>query len=306
MLLERIRRIGPSLGGVFSYGDLSNLIGGGSELQNKRVMKRLVRAGVLFKVRRGLYATPEADLWVLGGRMEKGAYVSLDSVLARGLMVGSVPERSVSLVSTRPGRRTFETPLGIVRFFSIQPGLVFGAERRPDGVAVADREKAYLDLLYYYTKGARFVFDPLSEVDRSGLDRGRLKRYLKKYKNPKFIRFVKNQLQDLYKRKMPKPTRKILSHSKRKIQEVAVSFDGRRLLFLFENGKGHSIPRERLPGDDRTPITHVQIFDHRGAVAIAQASGHQYNLPWDSIKYYAAGGKPKSKLPTNRFITFSQ
>ena len=33
-----------------------------------------------------------------------------------------------------------------------------------NGVRVADNEKAYLDLLYFYMKGARYVFDPLHEV----------------------------------------------------------------------------------------------------------------------------------------------
>lgn len=196
VLLERIQRIGPTLGGVFSYGDLFNLIGAESGQQNKRTIKKLVKERVLFKVQRGLYTTKDPDLWALGGRIQEGAYVSMDSVLARNLLTGTVPQRSASFIYTGLGRRIVETPFGVLRFFSIKPDLVFGTARLTTGVIVADNEKAYLDLLYYYLRGARFVFDPLTEVDRSRLGLKKLRRYLKRYRNPKFVKFVKGRLHE--------------------------------------------------------------------------------------------------------------
>lgn len=196
ILLERIQKIGPTLGGVFSYGDLCNLIGSGSEQQNKRTIKRLIKEGVLFKIRRGFYVTREPDLWQLGGRLQKDAYVSMDSVLSKNLLIGTVPQRSVSLVYPGAGRRVLETPAGIIRFFSIKRSLIFGTNRQANGVSVADSEKAYLDLLYYYSKGARFVVDPLREVNTAKLDRLKISKYLKKYRNPRFVAFVKGSLKD--------------------------------------------------------------------------------------------------------------
>jgi len=64
-------------------------------------------------------------------------------------------------------------------------------------------------------------------------------------------------------------------------------------VFIFQNGEGYSILRTSLPGDDGTPVTSLQIFDHQGAVSIGQASGSVYDLPWDSIKYYASGRKQR-------------
>lgn len=90
------------------------------------------------------------------------------------------------------------------------------------------------------------------------------------------------------------PARKIETGSGKKIEEVSLSMDGRRLIFLFENGEGYAVPRKSLPGDDGTPIISLQIFDHRGAVSISQASGTTYDLPWDSIKHYARGGKQRT------------
>ncbi len=192
--LERIGRLGLQQGGVFSYADLFNLLAAGSELQNKRIIKRLVREKVLRKVQRGFYTAGPVDSWVLAARLKPGAYVSMDSVLAKNGLVGTIPERSVSAV--RPGRigASLETPEGTLRYFGIQPNLAFGFSSRSDGVPVADSEKAFLDLLYYYQKGARFVFDPRSEVNVRKLDRKRLKKYLKSYRNPKFLKFVEGVL----------------------------------------------------------------------------------------------------------------
>ncbi len=92
------------------------------------------------------------------------------------------------------------------------------------------------------------------------------------------------------------PARKISPQSERRIEEVSLSMDGKRLVFIFENGEGFSISRKDLPGDDGTPIISIEIFDHRGAVSLCQSSGHSYDLPWDSIKHYARGGRQKKLL----------
>lgn len=90
------------------------------------------------------------------------------------------------------------------------------------------------------------------------------------------------------------PARKIETGSEKKIDEVSLSMDGRRLIFIFENGEGYAVPRKALPGDDGSSVVALQIFDHKGAVSVSQASGATYDLPWDSIKHYARGGKQRS------------
>jgi hypothetical protein len=61
-------------------------------------------------------------------------------------------------------------------------------------VAVADNEKAYLDLLYYYMRGYRFNIDPFIDVNVSKLDKKKYFSYLKKYKNPKFVKFAERMV----------------------------------------------------------------------------------------------------------------
>ena len=89
------------------------------------------------------------------------------------------------------------------------------------------------------------------------------------------------------------PARKFNPGAECRIVEVTLSLDGRRLVFVFESGEGYSVLRNHLPGDDGSPIVSIQIFDHQGAVSITQAGGVVYDLPWDSIKYYAGGGRQK-------------
>ena len=79
-----------------------------------------------------------------------------------------------------------------------------------------------------------------------------------------------------------------------KIEVVSLSFDGKNLIFLFSDGQGAKVPRSRLPFDDATPISSIEIYDHGYAAAVRQASGSMYDLPLDSIKHYARGGKRKS------------
>lgn len=178
-----------SQGGVFRLSDLANLFLERSRLSALRTIKRLTQAGVLIKIQRGLYVTPQFNPWLLSQVIAPQSYVSMDSILARNGLIGTVPEYSLSVVDTRRGRK-LAIPNGTIRFFSIQPDLCFGIEYER-AIRVANSEKAFLDLLYFYTKGHRFVIDPRTEVDVSKLDRMRLERYLKRYNNPKFIQFVK-------------------------------------------------------------------------------------------------------------------
>lgn len=79
--------------------------------------------------------------------------------------------------------------------------------------------------------------------------------------------------------------------SEKRLIEVCLSGDGKKVVCLFENGQGFRMQRDKLPFDDGSPITSVEIFDHNQAVAIHQASGNSYDLPGDSIKHYARGGR---------------
>lgn len=194
-ILERIASFSKVMGGVYLQSDLTNLICLRSRLATARLLNRLVNAGVVLRVQRGIYRTKEFDLWQLAGRIVPKSYVSMDSVLARNGLIGSVPEFSLSAVHTGRGR-TIKTGPWRIRFHSISKDLFFGFQSNTKGVRVADSEKAFLDMLYFYTKGVRFVIDPLQEIDISKLNRQKIFQYLTQYKNPKFVKFVKGVLDE--------------------------------------------------------------------------------------------------------------
>ncbi|MHC4873169.1 MAG: hypothetical protein ACYTFY_15105, partial [Planctomycetota bacterium] len=58
------------------------------------------------------------------------------------------------------------------------------------GVKKAQPEKAFLDCLYYYQSGKKYFFNIFEDINISLLNEKRLFSFLKKYKNPKFRRFV--------------------------------------------------------------------------------------------------------------------
>ncbi len=193
--VKKIQKIAPDLRGVFTFSDLWILTGSKSSDRTAKAASRLVRNKVLFKIRRNIYATEDADLWVLASSLKKSAYVSMDSVLARNGLIGTVPAYSVSLAYPGPPQ-AIKTPLGLLRFFKIKRDLIFGTQRTEFGATIADSEKAYLDLLYYYAKGARFVIDPLTDVDLWKLDLKKLRKYLRSYNNPKFVAFVEGLIRE--------------------------------------------------------------------------------------------------------------
>lgn len=193
VVVERLMELTAQMGGVFSVSDLSSMIAGGSKLHNQRMIKRLVDAGIISRVLKGLYVTKNCDLWTLSARISESSYVSMDSALARSGLTGSVPQRSLSVVYTGK-KRTIKIPSGAVCFYSISRDLFFGSSRLVSGVNIADPEKAYIDMLYFYVKGASFLIDPLRDVSVERLNKKKLFTYLKRYKNPKFVKFVKGTL----------------------------------------------------------------------------------------------------------------
>lgn len=188
-IVREIERLGPQLGGVFSSSDLANLIGGGSDLKNARAMQRLVREGILLRVRKGIYVAPTFDPWTLASHLAPRSYITMESVLAKKGLIGTMPSGLVSAAHTaRP--RTFEVAGVRIAIHSISKELLFGIKPLPSGVRAADPEKAFLDLLYFYQKGTRSPIDPLREVRIGALNRRRVQGYLKRYRNPKFVAFA--------------------------------------------------------------------------------------------------------------------
>lgn len=189
-LIEKFRK---DLGGVFNTSDLYHITGHVSPVSNQKAINRFIKAGVLVRVKRDIYVTKKFDLWKLASKIQRNSYISLHAALAKNGLTGTLSYKQVDLVTTGP-KRIIKFDNYIIRIFSISKKLFFGFEKTNAGLNVANNEKAFIDLLYYHNRGNKFAIDPLQEVDMETLNKKVLLNYLKRYQNPKFVKFVKGVL----------------------------------------------------------------------------------------------------------------
>lgn len=183
-----VQKWAGELDGVFTIADLKVALDENAEATLYRVLADLTRSGVLMKVKRGIYATPEASLTTISSRIEPKSYVSTGTVLARRALIGSIPARKVQAVKVgRP--RVYRCGLGIIEHLSISPRLYFGFNA-VNGQQVATPEKAFLDVCYFAYRGHRFSFDPGTDVNLADLDFDTIDGYLQSY-DSRFVSFFR-------------------------------------------------------------------------------------------------------------------
>ncbi len=192
-LVEKVGNSAAALGGVFTYSDFFNMLPLETERKIQRFTARLINKGIITKVKRGVYAVKNPDLWVLASRISPKGYISGDNILAKNGLTGTIPAKRVIIVSPLP-RRVYESPFGSVYSLQIKKELMFGFTSREKGVRVADNEKAFLDLVYFYQRGMRFVASPYEGIDLWKLDKKKLAKYLTAYRDKKFTNFVERIL----------------------------------------------------------------------------------------------------------------
>ena len=180
------------MGGVYSQSDLKNLLNETNPLSLFRRIKPLEQEGVLRRFIRGYYVARSFDPYILCRRIYPNAYISLTTVLAQKLMIGQVPSKTVYAVKTGK-KRVFSAVGYTIIYFGIAPCLLFGYDEK-NGIKTATPEKAFLDTLYFHQKGVRFTFDIYQDLDISKLNRRTIISMLKRYKNPRFVNFVKGYL----------------------------------------------------------------------------------------------------------------
>ena len=185
-----LNKFADDLNGVFSVKDLEVLYSKNplSKLQSQRKIKSLVENKELIKIKRGVYAKPNASLLDIVKRINPDSYISTGYVLAKNTLIGSVPEKKIQAIKLgRP--RIFKSELGTIEFLSIKKDLFFGY-KKINNINIALPEKAFLDVCYYYFKGKKFSFNIQSDIDFENLDFKLIEEYLKKY-DIKFINFFK-------------------------------------------------------------------------------------------------------------------
>lgn len=187
-----LQRLGPEQRGIFSKGDLQTAFAEPHSAAFVRRVNVLMDHGVLRRFCRGWYVAEEFDLATLSQRLAPESYISFSTVLAEHLIIGPNPAGRIVAVKTGRPRRYSNDEFAI-EHVSAAEDLIFGFSTT-DGVRYADAEKAFIDTLYFHLRGRRFPFDIYSDMATHRLDQAKIRKYLGKYRNPKFVTFVEGVL----------------------------------------------------------------------------------------------------------------
>jgi predicted transcriptional regulator of viral defense system len=157
----------------FTPSDLEKILG------QKRpalyvTLNRLVKYGVLLRLRRGVYqvALQRPDLARIANQLVYPSYLSFESALSRYGILSQVPY----VLTFATSQRSRQINLGEteVEYRQLKRELFFGYTLE-QGLQVAEPEKALLDQLYMVSRGLSSL--ALDELDVSSLDRERLQVY---------------------------------------------------------------------------------------------------------------------------------
>jgi len=177
--LKKVIESSDDMDGVFTLSDVRVLFAQDSIATQFRKLEALTDSGEFIKVKRGLYARPDADLSKISQRIDPESILSLGTVLAEEGLIGTVPMRRAWAVHAgRP--RQYSCELGRIEFLRMAPELLIGWEWK-QGCRRALPEKAYLDAWYYQYKGRTLPFDLLEDVDVGRLDATSLSTLLEVY-----------------------------------------------------------------------------------------------------------------------------
>jgi predicted transcriptional regulator of viral defense system len=150
---------------VFHTNDLANLWG----IKNKNTLyttlKRYTKAGLIFRVYKGLYSIKPAgkiDPYLLGVKaLHKFAYISTETVLSKaGIILQDI--QYITIISSESKKFS----IGGVNYRSRQLNDKFLFQTNginiKDGINVADVERAVADILYFHPN---FYLDNPNQVD---------------------------------------------------------------------------------------------------------------------------------------------
>lgn len=164
----------------FTVGDLEKVLG----LERKSLLvalSRLVKAGVLIRIKRNMYTvfTGNYDLERIVNERYHPSYVSFETALSHYGILSQMPF-TITLATLRPSRK-MRVGNSEVEYSHLKEDLFFGYKIE-NGKYIAEPEKALLDQLYMASRGRRVI--NIEELDLRDIDREKLNEYAKKF--PKY------------------------------------------------------------------------------------------------------------------------
>lgn len=141
-------------------------------------LNRLVKSGVIIRLKRGVYVAEfqSLELEKTANELYYPSYLSFESALSRYGIVSQIPY-TVTFATTKTTKK--QNLAGReVEYRQLKDGLFFGY-KLVEGMYIAEPEKAVLDQLYLMSKGK--VASDTSEWSLVGIDKKKLQEYTKKF-----------------------------------------------------------------------------------------------------------------------------
>jgi len=181
-ILERINK--P----FYSIADIEKITG----VSRKSIyvtLNRLVENGILERIGTGIYRlfTAKVSVEKIAGSLYMPNYLSFESALSRHGILNLVPY-TLTFATTRKTKRSVIEGRD-VEFRQIKKDLFWGYEMQ-DGIYVAKPEKAFLDLVYFASRGIASI--DLDELNLKKLSMTTVKEFSKRY--PEYTRVYLNKL----------------------------------------------------------------------------------------------------------------
>ncbi len=159
------------------FGRLFNIV---NQQTLYKKIQRLEKEKIIQKLINGKYRFLflAADDFTMANFLYQPSYISLESALSFHGIITGFPYQITSMSIKKPC--SFEVDGRDFHYSQISPKLFWGYEKK-ENFAVANREKALLDYIYFGTKGLRNLsFD---EFDLTGINKPKLAIYAKKFNN---------------------------------------------------------------------------------------------------------------------------
>ena len=184
-LSNLINKYTTELKGVFTINELKTLFNDFNEVALFRKINKLVKKNILSNFCRGFYIAQNFDIEQLSSKINEASYISFGNILAKELIISSIPKYTLMCIKLGKNRVYKYSNYKII-YLSIAQHLFFGFETIK-GINYALKEKAFLDTLF---------FNIYQDINIKLLNINLVYSFLKKYKNSKFIIFVKRYIDE--------------------------------------------------------------------------------------------------------------
>lgn len=153
-----------------------------ARLEKKKLIKKLIKGKYLFSFNL-------VNDFMIANYLYQPSYVSLETALSFYGIITGFPYKTTSITTKKT--RSFMIDDKEFQYSQIAPSLFWGYEKK-DSFLIAEKEKALLDYLYFFSKGLRSFYR--EEFNLKEINRKKLIDYAGNFKSRKLLAVIKKQL----------------------------------------------------------------------------------------------------------------